>query len=192
MRQEILEKKLNEIKICVDQLTDADVKKFVERYPLLKKYYSKLNAIEGDCKKCGFCCIGGISLSGIEIDAILMFIPEFDYLIETFTRKNLTTGEVIKYLVTKCTKYGYCIFNTDEGTCIIHKIRPILCRVFPFFPKEKGTCAKNVTFTGLSVDEGKEIWTAHFLEIKNQQKIHHSLDLHYPDHRSSSAIIQAK
>ena len=67
------------------------------------------------------------------------------------------------------TKYGYCIFNADDGACIIHKIRPILCRVFPFFPKEQGTCVKDVTFTGLSIDEGKEIWMAHFLEIKNQQ-----------------------
>lgn len=191
MSQEFLEKKLNEIRIRVGQLTDDVVKKFVDRYPLLKKYYSKLNTIEGDCKKCGFCCIGGISLSVIEINAILTIIPEFDYFIETFTRKNLTTGEVIRYPVTKCTKYGYCIFNADEGTCIIHKIRPILCRVFPFFPKERGTCKKNVTFIGLSENEGTIIWKAHFLEIKNQSKKHHYLDLHHPNHRSSSHLMQA-
>jgi len=163
----VLEKKLKEIKMRIDHLTDNDVKKFVEKYHLLKKHYSKLNTIKGDCKKCGFCCIGGISLSKGEINAIRTFIPEIDDFIEMYVRKDLVTGEVIKYPVTKRTKYGYCIFNADDGTCIIHKIRPILCRVFPFYPKEKGTCAKNVTFTGLSVDEGTQIWTAHFLEIKS-------------------------
>ena len=189
MRQLVLEKKLKEIKMRVDQLTDDDVKKFIEKYPLLKKYYSKLIKIKGDCEKCGFCCIGGISLSRIEINAIRMFIPEIDDFIEPFVRKDLVTGELIEYPVTMRTKYGYCVFNANDGTCIIHKIRPILCRVFPFFPKEQGTCKKNVTFTGLSVDEGKEIWTIHFLEIKNQPIGHHNLDLHHPDHRSSEHLM---
>lgn len=172
MRQVALEKKLNEIRIRVDQLSDDDVKKFVEKYPLLKKNYSKLNAIHGDCKKCGFCCIGGISLSKGEINAIRIFIPEIDDFIEIFPRKDLITGEVIRYPVTKLTKYGYCIFNAKDGPCIIHKIRPILCRVFPFFPKQQGTCKKNVTFTGLSVDEGIELWKVHFFEIRIDQESH--------------------
>ena len=84
MRQEFLEKKLNEIKIRVDKLTNDDVKKFVERYPLLKKYYSKLNEIEGNCKKCGHCCIGGISFSEVEINAIRSLIPEINDFVEIF------------------------------------------------------------------------------------------------------------
>lgn len=174
MKQEVLEKKLKEIRIRVDNFSDYDIEKFVENYPLLKKYYSKLSAINGDCKKCGCCCVGGISISEVELNAIRMFIPEIDDFMETTTRKDLITDEIIKYPVSMRTKYGYCIFNADDGVCIIHKIRPILCRVFPFFPKEQGTCVKDVTFTGLSIDEGKEIWMAHFLEIKNQQIAHKS------------------
>ena len=166
MGQIVLEMKLKEIRIRVDKFLDNDVEKFVETYPLLKKYYSKLNAINGNCKKCGFCCVGGISLSEVELNAIRMFIPEIDDFMETTTRKDLITGESIKYPVSMRTNYGYCIFNADDGACIIHKIRTILCRVFPFFPKEQGTCVKDVTFTGLSIDEGKEIWMNHFLEIK--------------------------
>ena len=166
MRQEFLEKKLNEIKIRVDKLTNDDVKKFVERYPLLKKYYSKLNEIEGNCKKCGHCCIGGISFSEVEINAIRSLIPEINDFVEIFACKDLITSNVIEYLVTKLTKYGYCIFIAKNGLCIIHKIRPILCRVFPFFPKEKGTCRKNVKFNGLSVEEGIQIWKEHLQEIQ--------------------------
>ncbi|WP_287586448.1 hypothetical protein [Candidatus Borrarchaeum sp.] len=55
MGQIVLEMKLKEIRIRVDKFSDDDVEKFVETYPLLKKYYSKLNAINGDCKKCGCC-----------------------------------------------------------------------------------------------------------------------------------------
>ncbi|MFX1521304.1 MAG: YkgJ family cysteine cluster protein, partial [Promethearchaeota archaeon] len=146
MSQIILEKKLKEIKIRVDNLTDNDVKKYVESYPLLKKYYSKLNTIRGNCKKCGFCCIGGTMISEGEINAIHSFISEIDDFIRTLVSKNLVTGEISRYTATKCSKYGYCIFNADEGTCIIHKIRPISCRLVPFHPKRKGTCAKNVNF----------------------------------------------
>jgi Fe-S-cluster containining protein len=175
MGQYILEKKLKEIRIRVDKFSDDDVEKFVERYPLLKKYYSKLNSIKGNCKKCGHCCVGGICLSEVEIKAIRSLIPEINDFVEIFARKDLITGKIIEYLVTKLTKYGYCIFIAKDGLCVIHKIRPILCRVFPFFPKEKGTCRKNVKFKGLSVKEGTQIWKDHFLEI--QQSTEKTLNL---------------
>lgn len=167
MGENVLEKKLKEIKIRIDQLADCDVRIFVEKYPLLKKYYAKLNSIKGDCKKCGFCCIGGTMLSEGEINALRTFIPEIDDFVRIRISRNLVTGETFRYTAIKCSKYGYCIFNATDGPCIIHKIRPISCRVIPFHLKRKGTCAKNVTFTGdLSLEEGNDIWEAHFLEVK--------------------------
>ena len=169
MREKILEKKLKEIKKRVDCLNDNDVKKFIESYPLLKKYHSKLKTIHGNCKMCGFCCIGGTMISEGEINAIRNFIPEIDDFVKILVSKNLVTNEISRYTATKRSKYGYCIFNADDGTCIIHKIRPIPCRLVPLHPKRKGTCAKNVRFiSDLSLDEAKEIWEAHLSEVKNQ------------------------
>lgn len=52
-------------------------------------------------------------------------------------QKNPVTGHVFKVLVLPC-----LFFNANTGQCTVYEVRPLVCRIFPFYPEPlTGTAA---------------------------------------------------
>ena len=84
-----------------------------------------------ECKLCGECCHGkgGISINANEMEEIASFMnigkESFanKYTYNSNGRVSIRSGED-----------GYCIFYDAEARCLIHPVKPEICRKWPFFP----------------------------------------------------------
>ena len=84
-----------------------------------------------DCKMCGDCCYGkgGIIVKPDEVEKIsrsLGLTPESfrsDYCLEMNGELSIATG-----------KDGFCIFYDKEKKCLINRVKPEICSLWPFFP----------------------------------------------------------
>lgn len=92
-----------------------------------------------ECKQCGVCCYGrgGILVGEKEIRDIAAFLGITMEFFQTAYCENIngalsiTTGAD-----------GYCVFFDRERLCLIHRVKPEVCRLWPFYPalvKDKGS-----------------------------------------------------
>ena len=84
-----------------------------------------------ECKMCGECCRGegGIIVTKSEIERISNYLNISQ---KEFIEHYLTRTPSGKYSI-KMSKEGYCIFFNKNKGCIIHKVKPNICRAWPFF-----------------------------------------------------------
>ncbi|MBN2062294.1 MAG: YkgJ family cysteine cluster protein [Deltaproteobacteria bacterium] len=84
-----------------------------------------------ECKLCGNCCHGkgGIYVSEGEIESIASFM-KMDK--ESFASKFLYKNHGRIYIASG--KDGYCVFFDIDRKCLIHPVKPEICRIWPFFP----------------------------------------------------------
>lgn len=79
---------------------------------------------------CGYCCQGegGIIVSPTDLDRLkqALNLPE-DEIIQHYLKKTE------KKLVIKTDSEGQCIFFRYGEGCLIHDIKPDICRAWPFF-----------------------------------------------------------
>ncbi|RJR34804.1 MAG: YkgJ family cysteine cluster protein [Desulfobacteraceae bacterium] len=83
-----------------------------------------------ECKQCGECCRGegGIRVQGEEIGKIARFLSITDSeFISTwcFLRHD-------RYYINTGTD-GFCAFFEREKQCTIHPVKPLPCRLWPFY-----------------------------------------------------------
>ena len=85
-----------------------------------------------DCRQCGSCCFGrgGVRLTRAEAGETA------DYLrigLDELKRLYLADGEPPWEV--RVGPEGYCLFHQPQnGQCLIHAVKPAICRLWPFFP----------------------------------------------------------
>ena len=85
-----------------------------------------------DCQQCGYCCFGkgGVRLTLAEAEETA------DYLrigLSELKRLYLADGEPPWEV--RVGPEGYCLFHQPQnGQCLIHAVKPAICRLWPFFP----------------------------------------------------------
>jgi Fe-S-cluster containining protein len=84
-----------------------------------------------ECRQCGDCCFGrgGTRLDQAGSEAAARFL-ELDP--AEFRRLYLAPGEAPWDIRTDFE--GYCLFHQPGGHCLIHPVKPPLCRLWPFLP----------------------------------------------------------
>jgi len=83
-----------------------------------------------ECKMCGECCYGkgGIKVSDEKVKRISEF---FKMDTDSFRSKycELRNG----YLSIATGEDGFCVFFDQKKACLIHKIKPGICFLWPFY-----------------------------------------------------------
>ena len=80
------------------------------------------------CQQCGECCWGkgGVRLNQDEAQRVKEFLhnpPNFTELYLEARSSDIRTGPD-----------GFCIFHGAKGQCLIHPVKPAVCRNWPFLP----------------------------------------------------------
>ena len=83
-----------------------------------------------ECKMCGQCCYGkgGIKVSDEEITTISEFLSIDP---DEFKAKYCELRNRQLMLVVGAD--GYCVFFDSEKQCLIHKVKPDICYLWPFY-----------------------------------------------------------
>ncbi|MCX5894103.1 MAG: YkgJ family cysteine cluster protein [Deltaproteobacteria bacterium] len=84
-----------------------------------------------NCQQCGDCCsgLGGIHVKPHEVEAIAallsMSVEDFsrDYVEASVTGPRLTVADT-----------GFCVFLLEGNLCLVHPVKPFICRQWPFLP----------------------------------------------------------
>ncbi|MGL4208248.1 MAG: YkgJ family cysteine cluster protein [Candidatus Adiutrix sp.] len=84
-----------------------------------------------ECQQCGDCCWGrgGVRLDPNEAAFVATFLGITSeelatlYLNEGPPPWDIRTGPD-----------GFCLFHQDNGTCLIHAVKPMVCAQWPFLP----------------------------------------------------------
>ena len=84
-----------------------------------------------ECKRCGDCCYGegGIHVDKKDIERIAAFLgtsPEF------FVKWYCEARNGKTYVKTR--RDGYCVFFDKSKLCLIHRVKPRPCLLWPFYP----------------------------------------------------------
>ena len=83
-----------------------------------------------DCRMCGHCCEGkgGIVVSPSDLQRLCDFLRmSADAVIAAY-------GEHVNgKLKIRCGEDGYCIFFRHGRGCIVHEVKPSICKAWPFF-----------------------------------------------------------
>lgn len=83
------------------------------------------------CKRCGECCWGegGITISRDEVIEISRYLRlrEEEFL-KTYCIKKGEKSEI------RISEDGFCIFYDKSKGCLIHPVKPKICRLWPFIP----------------------------------------------------------
>jgi uncharacterized protein len=84
-----------------------------------------------ECKKCGACCYGkgGILVNDREIRDIAAFLGISR---ESFVKACCETRNGKTYVGSL--PNGHCVFFDRERLCLIHRVKPRPCRLWPFYP----------------------------------------------------------
>jgi Fe-S-cluster containining protein len=87
-----------------------------------------MNAFE--CKLCGECCYGkgGIKVTDIEVIKISNYLKISP---EEFRSQYCEARNSELILVTG--RDGFCIFFDPAKQCLIHNVKPEICRLWPFY-----------------------------------------------------------
>ena len=83
------------------------------------------------CKMCGACCYGegGISIDDAEIERISTFLGTD---IDSFVRRYCEERNGRTSITTNMSRF--CIFYAGKGICLIHRVKPEICSLWPFYP----------------------------------------------------------
>lgn len=84
-----------------------------------------------DCKMCGKCCKGkgGIYITNEEAHSISSFLGlDVDEFIKLYCESIYGKVRLVQG------KDNYCIFYNTKEKCMIHKVKPYICKLWPFFP----------------------------------------------------------
>ncbi|WP_457571018.1 YkgJ family cysteine cluster protein [Desulfovulcanus sp.] len=83
-----------------------------------------------DCKMCGQCCQGegGIVVTDEEQKAIAKFLH---LSLPVFRKKYIYSKSDKDFIQTD--EDSFCIFFQKETGCLIHPVKPKVCRAWPFF-----------------------------------------------------------
>jgi uncharacterized protein len=83
-----------------------------------------------ECKLCGECCFGkgGIKVTDIEMKDISDFLNLSPF---KFRSQYCEIRNSALMLVTG--RNGYCIFFDPVKQCLIHDVKPEICRLWPFY-----------------------------------------------------------
>ena len=81
------------------------------------------------CRRCGTCCLGrgGVRLDEAEARAAAAFLGLDE---DAFRRLYLDPGTPDIGL----DEAGYCRLRQLGGLCLIHPVKPAVCRLWPFLP----------------------------------------------------------
>ncbi|MDR1920423.1 MAG: YkgJ family cysteine cluster protein [Candidatus Adiutrix sp.] len=84
-----------------------------------------------ECRQCGCCCFGrrGVRFYAEDLEAAASFL-------------RLTASELKRlYLAPgkepwdiRTDPEGFCLFHQPDGRCLIHAVKPEVCRRWPFLP----------------------------------------------------------
>lgn len=98
-----------------------------EAIPILEQAVAKLEAAEPAWKNCRSCPHGGKCCDGAPIDVVF---PEEAEAIVTYLVEN---PEYLAYASKRASTGKLCYFHNPQAkTCLIHSVRPILCRWTPY------------------------------------------------------------
>lgn len=84
-----------------------------------------------ECRQCGDCCFGrgGVRLTAEEAEGVAVYL---DLKPAELARLYLAPGEPPWEI--RPDLEGYCLFRQASGLCLIHPVKPPVCRRWPFLP----------------------------------------------------------
>jgi len=84
-----------------------------------------------ECQQCGTCCfgVGGVRLSPAEAEAAASYLH---IKLEELKRLYLQDGEPPWDIRVDYEKF--CLFHQPNGRCLIHPVKPGVCRAWPYLP----------------------------------------------------------
>lgn len=108
-------------------------KECVKREEQNKKHWWEDEGVRFECAQCGSCCggaPGSIWVTPAEITAIaeLLGIEEQTLRAEYLTRREGRSS------IKERENYDCIFLSRNKGLCEIYKVRPLQCRLFPFWP----------------------------------------------------------
>jgi len=132
------------------------------------EFWWQRETVRFECLKCGGCCggePGTIWVTAAEISQIAEFIGED----ETKLRENYLTRRDGRSSIKELENYDCVFLRRSEGRCAIYSVRPLQCRLFPFWPSILRD--KNIwnyyAFRCPGMDKGK-IYTSEMIQsLKN-------------------------
>lgn len=82
-----------------------------------------------ECRQCGDCCFGdgGIRLDAEEAEGVAFYLK---ISLDELKRFYLDRGQPPWNVRTDFE--GYCLFRQADGRCLIHAVKPEVCRRWPF------------------------------------------------------------
>lgn len=82
-----------------------------------------------ECRQCGDCCFGGggVRLTEAEAEAAAFYLK---INLDELKRLYLKAGEAPWEVLTDFE--AYCRFRQADGRCLIHAVKPEVCRRWPF------------------------------------------------------------
>lgn len=92
------------------------------------------------CRQCGQCCqgSGGIVLSARDLDRLAAhFNIDVDAVTEQFALKSNSRHKI------RQSPDGFCIFFKQGQGCLIHSVKPDVCRAWPYF---RGNLEDGISF----------------------------------------------
>lgn len=85
----------------------------------------------------------------IEIDKVSAFVAKSFQKISPFLYNQVVDGYRVKL---KLKENGECVFLDPEAGCTIKSVRPLICKMFPFFPDESGYLSPKLSSNCLAKD----------------------------------------
>lgn len=124
-----------------------------------------------ECKMCGKCCKGkgGIYLSESEILKISEYLN-----VGTDEFKSSYCENINGKLRLIQGKKGYCIFYHPRKQCLIHRVKPYICSLWPFFQAnikdEQSFYIAKLACPGIRSDcSHKDFVLAYYQSLKNEE-----------------------
>ena len=83
------------------------------------------------CRQCGECCLGrgGVRFTDEEMAAAASYLKISQ---DEFKRLYLTGNGPLWEIGTDSA--GYCHFHRPGGLCLVHPVKPAVCRLWPYLP----------------------------------------------------------
>lgn len=98
-----------------------------------KEYWWEDEGVRFECEQCGSCCggePGAIWVTPAEITALAEFLG----MEEQALRAEYLTRSGGRSSIKELENYDCVFLSRNKGLCEIYKVRPLQCRLFPFWP----------------------------------------------------------